>query len=73
MQHPRRFQLLYWKTEELVELNKQKSNLEFSVGDIYLGKVKKVMPGLNAAFVDIGHEKDAFLTLPGSRTPVQFP
>jgi ribonuclease G len=31
------------------------------VGDIYLGKVKKLMPGLNAAFVDVGYEKDAFL------------
>ena len=49
------------ENKELVELNKEKSNLEFSVGDIHLGKVKKVMPGLNAAFVDIGHEKDAFL------------
>jgi ribonuclease G len=45
----------------LVELNREKCNLGFSVGDIYLGKVKKVMPGLNAAFVDIGHDKDAFL------------
>jgi len=34
---------------------------EFAVGDIYLGKVKKVVPGLNAAFVDVGYEKDAFL------------
>jgi ribonuclease G len=33
----------------------------FSVGDIYLGKVRKIMPGLNAAFVNIGHEKDAFI------------
>ena len=49
------------ENKDLVELNKVKSNLEFSVGDIYLGKVKKVMPGLNAAFVDIGYEKDAFL------------
>ena len=49
------------ENKELVELNREKSNLEFSVGDIYLGKVKKVMPGLNAAFIDIGHEKDAFL------------
>ncbi|MFC2115296.1 Rne/Rng family ribonuclease [Bacteroidota bacterium] len=49
------------ENKELVELNKVKSNFEFSVGDIYLGKVKKVMPGLNAAFVDIGYEKDAFL------------
>jgi ribonuclease G len=45
----------------LVELNKEKSNNEFSVGDIYLGKVRKIMPGLNAAFVDVGYEKDAFL------------
>ncbi|MBN1118836.1 MAG: Rne/Rng family ribonuclease [Bacteroidales bacterium] len=47
--------------KKLVELNKEKSNPKFSVGDIYLGKVKKIMPGLNAAFVDVGYEKDAFL------------
>jgi len=45
----------------LVELNKEKSNNEYSVGDIYLGRIKKIMPGLNAAFVDVGYEKDAFL------------
>lgn len=45
----------------LIELNREKSNNNFAVGDIYLGKVKKVMPGLNAAFVDVGYEKDAFL------------
>jgi ribonuclease G len=47
--------------KKLVELNKEKSNPKFAVGDIYLGKVKKTMPGLNAAFVDVGFEKDAFL------------
>jgi ribonuclease G len=47
--------------KQLVELHKEKNNIEFTVGDIYLGKVKKVMPGLNAAFVDVGSEKDAFL------------
>lgn len=47
--------------KKLVELNKEKSNPQFAVGDIYLGKVKKLMPGLNAAFVDVGYEKDAFL------------
>ncbi|MCE3280772.1 MAG: ribonuclease, Rne/Rng family [Bacteroidetes bacterium] len=47
--------------KRLVELNREKSNNNFSVGDIYLGRVKKVMPGLNAAFVDVGYEKDAFL------------
>lgn len=33
----------------------------FAVGNIYYGRVKKVMPALNACFVDVGHEKDAFL------------
>lgn len=47
--------------KKLIELNKEKSNIRFSVGDIYLGKIKKLMPGLNAAFVDIGYERDAFL------------
>ena len=46
---------------QLVEIHKEKRNKHFSVGDIYLGKVKKIMPGLNAAFVDVGYEKDAFL------------
>lgn len=49
------------ENKQLVELNKDKSNKEFAVGDIYLGKVKKIMPGLNAAFVDVGYERDAFL------------
>ena len=47
--------------KQLVELNKEKRNVKFSVGDIYLGKVKKIMPGLNAAFINVGFEKDAFL------------
>jgi ribonuclease G len=45
----------------LVELNKEKTNNNFAVGDVYLGRIKKIMPGLNAAFVDVGYEKDAFL------------
>lgn len=45
----------------LVELNKEQNDGSFSVGDVYLGKVKKVMPALNAAFVDIGDDKDAFI------------
>jgi len=47
--------------KRLVELRQEQSNIKFAVGDIYLGKVKKIMPGLNAAFVDVGYEKDAFL------------
>ena len=45
----------------LVELNKEQTQNGFAVGDIYLGKVRKIMPGLNAAFVNIGHERDAFI------------
>ncbi len=46
---------------KLVELHRERLGDSFNVGDIYLGQVKKTMPGLNAAFVDIGHPKDAFL------------
>jgi ribonuclease G len=49
------------ENKQLVELHQERNNNQFNVGDIYLGKVKKVMPGLNAAFVHVGHEKDAFL------------
>jgi len=47
--------------KKLVELHSEKSDARFAVGDLYLGKVKRLMPGLNAAFVDVGFEKDAFL------------
>ncbi|MBI4929953.1 MAG: Rne/Rng family ribonuclease [Bacteroidetes bacterium] len=47
--------------KRLVELNREHSDAGFSVGDIFLGKVKKIMPGLNAAFINVGYEKDAFL------------
>lgn len=49
------------ENNKLVELHYQKTNNNFTVGDIFLGKIKRLMPGLNAAFVDIGHKKDAFL------------
>lgn len=47
--------------KQLVELSKEACKSGFAVGDIYLGKVRKIMPGLNAAFVNIGHERDAFI------------
>ncbi len=46
---------------KLIELHEEQGNTDFAVGDIYLGKVRKVVPSLNAAFVDVGYEKDAFL------------
>lgn len=47
--------------KRLVEFGKESVKTGFAVGDIYLGRVRKIMPGLNAAFVNIGHEKDAFI------------
>ncbi len=45
----------------LVELHKEKLDNNYAVGDVYLGRVRKIMPGLNAAFIDVGYEKDGFL------------
>jgi len=50
------------ENHRLIELNKESSQgHSFSVGDVFLGKVKKILPALNAAFVDIGDEKEAFI------------
>lgn len=49
------------KEKQLIELHQEDNNHKFSVGDIYLGKVKKLMTGLNAAFIDVGYQRDAFL------------
>lgn len=49
------------KDGKLIELHKDEDDNKFSVGDIYLAKVRKPVPGLNAAFVNVGYEKDAFL------------
>jgi ribonuclease G len=49
------------KDKTLAEFHEEQEGSKFVVGDIYLGTVKKVVPGLNAAFIDIGYEKDAFL------------
>ncbi|SDL68078.1 ribonuclease G [Kriegella aquimaris] len=49
------------KDGKLTELHKEEDNNNFSVGDIFLAKVRKPVTGLNAAFVNVGYEKDAFL------------
>jgi ribonuclease G len=49
------------ENKQLVELNREKRNPKFAVGDIYVGRVKRIIPGLNAAFVDVGYSRDAFL------------
>ena len=45
----------------LMSLQKESRNIAYAVGDIYKARVKKLMPGLNAAFVNVGYERDAFL------------
>ncbi|WP_350289804.1 ribonuclease E/G [uncultured Croceitalea sp.] len=49
------------KDGKLIELHKEEDNNSFSVGDIFLAKIRKPVTGLNAAFVNVGYEKDAFL------------
>ena len=49
------------KDGKLIELHKEDNDSNFSVGDIYLAKIRKAVPGLNAAFVNVGYEKDGFL------------
>jgi ribonuclease G len=47
--------------KKLVEFHRENRTGAFSVGDIFLANVRKMMPGLNAAFVDVGYDKGAFL------------
>ena len=47
--------------KRLVEYQSEPREVSFSVGNVYAAKVKKLMPGLNACFVDVGFERDAFL------------
>ncbi len=58
---PSEISIALLEDKRLVELNQEGREEQFAVGNVYLGRVKKIMPGLNAAFVDVGYEKDAFL------------
>jgi ribonuclease G len=58
---PKEVSIAFLEDKKLVEVQKEACNISFAVGDIYLGRIKKLMPGLNAAFVDVGYKKDAFL------------
>ncbi|MEE3244617.1 MAG: ribonuclease E/G, partial [Bacteroidota bacterium] len=49
------------KDGKLIELHKDEEDNQFSVGDIFIAKIRKTVSGLNAAFVNVGYEKDAFL------------
>ncbi len=58
---PKEISIAILEDKKLVEFQKEAQDESFSVGNVYVGKVKKLMPALNAAFVDVGYKKDAFL------------
>lgn len=58
---PKDISIALLEDKSLVEYQNEPREAIFAVGNIYLGRVKKLMPGLNACFVDVGSEKDAFL------------
>ena len=58
---PQEISIAVLEDKKLVELQKEARDVSYAVGNIYAGRVKKLMPGLNAAFIDIGYKKDAFL------------
>ena len=59
--HPKEISIALLEDKSLVEYQNETRSASFSVGNIYMAKVKKLMPGLNACFVDVGFERDAFL------------
>src|SRR5438128_8513519 len=59
--NPRETRVAILEDDQLVELLVDRPEARRMVGDIYLGKVEAVLPGIQAAFVDIGTEKSAFL------------
>ena len=58
---PKDISIALLEDKQLVEYQQEQRTASFSVGNIYVAKVKKLMPGLNACFVDVGAERVAFL------------
>lgn len=58
---PKEISIALLEDKRLVEFQKEGRSASFSVGNVYLAKVRKLMPGLNACFVNVGYERDAFL------------
>ena len=59
--NPKKISIALTEDKRLMEFQEEGMSASFSVGNIYLAKVRKLMPGLNACFVNVGHERDAFL------------
>ena len=58
---PKDISIALLEDKQLVEYQNEPREASYAVGNIYIGKVRKLMPGLNACFVDVGSERDAFL------------
>ena len=58
---PKDISIALLEDKQLVEYQNEPRSASYAVGNIYIGKVRKLMPGLNACFVDVGSERDAFL------------
>lgn len=58
---PKEISIALLEDKRLVEFQKEGRSASFAVGNVYLAKVRKLMPGLNACFVNVGYERDAFL------------
>ena len=58
---PQKIAIALTEDKRLVEYQEEGQSASFSVGNVYLAKVRKMMPGLNACFVNVGYERDAFL------------
>ena len=69
---PKEISIALLEDKRLVEYQREPREASFSVGNIYVAKVKKLMPGLNACFVDVGYERDAFLHYLDLGEPIQL-
>ena len=58
---PKKISIALTEDKRLMEYQEESQEASFQVGNVYLAKVKKLMPGLNSCFVNVGYEKDAFL------------
>ncbi len=58
---PKKISIALTEDKRLVEYQEEAQEASFNVGNIYVAKVRKLMPGLNASFINVGHEKDAFI------------
>ena len=58
---PEGVQIALLEDKRLVELHREQPGGQYAVGDIYFGKVRKIMQGLNAAFIDVGGDKEGFM------------